>query len=190
MGLAVVADHGSYCGACATVSVSRPGQLSIEKIVLVMNSGHIINPLNCAEQMEGAACWELSHALYGGLQLRGGGSRTPTSTAKISCASTTCRKSSRISLFRRMLSGAGSLSRAVHGPAGCGRCDFLRHGKRIRSTPISKHDLELVLILRGRMNAGAAGMKASRDHAPTQGNGWRGPMTWRERSRYRRPSLR
>ena len=67
MGLAIVADHGSICGACATVSVSRSGQLSIEKVVLVMNSGYMINPRNGAEQIEGSVCYELSHALYGGL---------------------------------------------------------------------------------------------------------------------------
>ena len=32
----------------------------------------MINPLNASEQIEGAACWELSHALYGGLDLSEG----------------------------------------------------------------------------------------------------------------------
>ena len=72
MGVAVVEDHGSICGACATVSVSRSGQLSVEKVVLVMNSGYMINPRNGAEQIEGSVCWELSHALYGGLTLADG----------------------------------------------------------------------------------------------------------------------
>lgn len=72
MGIAVIEDHASFCGACATVEVSRAGALRVEKVVLVMNSGYVINPLNAVEQMEGAACWELSHALHGGLALEQG----------------------------------------------------------------------------------------------------------------------
>ena len=72
MGVAVLEDHASYCGACATVSVSRGGELRVEKVVLVMNSGYIINPRAAAEQMEGSVIWELSHALYGGLELEQG----------------------------------------------------------------------------------------------------------------------
>lgn len=72
MGVAVVKDHDSYCGACATVAVSKRGDLTVEKAVLVMNSGYVINPLGAAEQMEGAAGWELSHTLYGGLKLEQG----------------------------------------------------------------------------------------------------------------------
>jgi isoquinoline 1-oxidoreductase beta subunit len=72
MGVAVVEDHNSYCGACATVSVSRRGDVRIEKVVLVHNSGYIINPRGAAEQLEGSVCYELSHALYGGLDLQQG----------------------------------------------------------------------------------------------------------------------
>ena len=72
MGIAVLEDHASYCGACATVSVSRGGELTVEKVVLVMNSGYLINPRAAAEQMQGSVMWELSHALYGGLELEGG----------------------------------------------------------------------------------------------------------------------
>src|SRR5690606_20544593 len=38
MGIAVLEDHASYCAACATVSVSRGGELKVDKVVLVMNS--------------------------------------------------------------------------------------------------------------------------------------------------------
>ncbi|HET6630615.1 MAG TPA: molybdopterin cofactor-binding domain-containing protein [Woeseiaceae bacterium] len=72
MGVAVLEDHSSYCAACATVSVSREGELTVDKVVLVMNSGYVINPRAAAEQMEGSVIWELSHALYGGLELQQG----------------------------------------------------------------------------------------------------------------------
>jgi hypothetical protein len=40
---------------------------------LVIDSGHVINPHNAAEQLEGGVCWELSHAWMGGLDAAGGG---------------------------------------------------------------------------------------------------------------------
>jgi isoquinoline 1-oxidoreductase beta subunit len=72
MGVAVVESHGTIAAACATVSVSRRGRMSIEKIVLVMDPGHIINPRGGVEQAEGSCCWELSHAWMGGLDLEEG----------------------------------------------------------------------------------------------------------------------
>jgi isoquinoline 1-oxidoreductase subunit beta len=72
MGVAIAEDHNSICGACAAVSVGRRGDLFIERLVIVQNSGYIINRLNSHEQLEGAAFWELSHALYGGLRLQNG----------------------------------------------------------------------------------------------------------------------
>jgi isoquinoline 1-oxidoreductase beta subunit len=72
MGVAVVEDHGSISGACAKVRVSRAGELTVEKVWVVVDSGHVINPLNAAEQCEGSVCWELTHAWMGGLVLREG----------------------------------------------------------------------------------------------------------------------
>ena len=72
MGVAIVEDHGSIAAACAKVRVSSRGELAVEKVVIVVDSGHVINPLNAAEQCEGGVCWELSHAWLGGLELREG----------------------------------------------------------------------------------------------------------------------
>jgi isoquinoline 1-oxidoreductase beta subunit len=52
MGVAILEDHGSICAACATVRVSKAGELAVEKVVIVIDSGHIINPHNAAEQLE------------------------------------------------------------------------------------------------------------------------------------------
>ena len=72
MGVAVAECHGTIAAACATVTVSRRGQLSIEKVVVVLDSGHVINPHAATEQSEGSVCWELSHAWLGGLDLENG----------------------------------------------------------------------------------------------------------------------
>jgi isoquinoline 1-oxidoreductase beta subunit len=72
MGIAVVESHGTIAGCVATVTVSRRGQLFVEKLQYFINSGYVINPLNAIEQAESSAIWELSHAMYGGLDLRDG----------------------------------------------------------------------------------------------------------------------
>ena len=69
MGVAAVESHGTIAAACATVNVSRRGRLEIEKIVVVLDAGRVMNPHTAAEQCEGSVCWELSHAWTGGLEL-------------------------------------------------------------------------------------------------------------------------
>ena len=69
MGVAVVESHGTIAAACATVNVSRRGRLTIEKILVVMDAGRVINPHAATEQCEGSVVWELSHAWMGGLEL-------------------------------------------------------------------------------------------------------------------------
>ena len=72
MGVAVVESHGSTVGACVTVDVTKRGNLAIEKIQIVSNTGYCINPRNAAEQNFSAVNWELSHALFGGLRIKDG----------------------------------------------------------------------------------------------------------------------
>jgi isoquinoline 1-oxidoreductase beta subunit len=72
MGVAAVESHGTIAAACATVNVSRRGRLEIEKIVVVLDAGRVINPHTATEQCEGSVCWELSHAWTGGLELEEG----------------------------------------------------------------------------------------------------------------------
>jgi isoquinoline 1-oxidoreductase beta subunit len=57
---------------CATVEVSRRGALYIDKLLLVTNSGYVLNPRAAREQVQGAVAWEMSHALFGGLRLENG----------------------------------------------------------------------------------------------------------------------
>jgi isoquinoline 1-oxidoreductase beta subunit len=142
MGIAVVEDHGSYCGACATVSVSRRGELRIEKIVLVMNSGYIINPLNCAEQMEGAACWELSHALYGGLHLQGGSfTNANFDSYNLMRIDQMPAIECHFALSQDGWWGGVAEPGGPPTPPAVANAIFFATGKRIRSTPFRSHDL-------------------------------------------------
>lgn len=72
MGCAVVESHGTIAGCVATVEVSRRGQIYVDRLQYFVNSGYVINPLGAREQAESSAIWELSHAFFGGLDIRDG----------------------------------------------------------------------------------------------------------------------
>ena len=142
MGVAVLEDHDSFCAVCATVEVSRSGKLRVEKLVIVANSGYVINPLNAAEQLEGAAVWELSHALHGGLELEQG---RFTNTNFDSYALLRMDEAPRIETHfapsqAGWWGGMGEPAGPPTPPA-VANAIFFATGKRIRSTPIMKQDL-------------------------------------------------
>jgi isoquinoline 1-oxidoreductase beta subunit len=142
MGVAVIADHGSYCGACVTVTVSRGGELRIEKIVLVMNSGYIINPLNATEQMEGAACWELTHALQGGLQMRNGQfTNLNFDSYPLLRMDQMPEVECHFALSQDGWWGGVAEPGGPPVPPAVANAIYFATGKRIRSTPIVGHDL-------------------------------------------------
>jgi len=142
MGIAIVEDHASFCGACATVSVSQRGQLAVEKLVLVMNSGYLINPLNSAEQMEGAACWELSHALYGGLALRNGRFMNSNfDTYNLARIHQMPEVEVHFALSQDGWWGGIAEPAGPPTPPAIANAIYFATGKRVRSTPINKHDL-------------------------------------------------
>jgi isoquinoline 1-oxidoreductase beta subunit len=142
MGVAVLEDHDSFCAVCATVEVSRRGELRVEKLVIVVNSGYVINPLNAAEQLEGAAYWELSHALHGGLDLERGRftntnfDRYPLLRMNQAPKVETHFACSQAGWWGGMGEPAGPPT-----PPAVANAIFFATGRRIRSTPLAKQDL-------------------------------------------------
>ncbi len=142
MGIAVVEDHDSICGACATVSVSRRGQLTVEKVDIVINSGYVINPLNAAEQLEGSVCWELSHALYGGLDLRDGRFvNNNFDTYSLMRIDQMPEVDVHFALSEDGWWGGIGEPGGPPTPPAVANAVYFATGKRIRSTPIAAHDL-------------------------------------------------
>jgi isoquinoline 1-oxidoreductase beta subunit len=142
MGIAIINDHGSICGACATVTVSQRGQLNIEKLQIVINSGYLINELNASEQLEGAACWELSHALYGGLNFSNGQfTNTNFDTYNLMRMPQAPEIETHFALSQDGWWGGMGEPGGPPSPAAVANAIFFATGKRIRSTPLSKHDL-------------------------------------------------
>jgi isoquinoline 1-oxidoreductase beta subunit len=142
MGIAVVESHGTIAAACATVTVSRRGRLNIEKVLVVLDAGRVINPHAATEQCEGSICWELSHAWTGGLELENGRFvNTNFDTYNL------LRIDQNPHVETIFASSGGTKWGGLGEPAGppappaVANAIYYATGKRIRSTPFRSHDL-------------------------------------------------
>ncbi|MFO1327768.1 MAG: molybdopterin cofactor-binding domain-containing protein [Rubrivivax sp.] len=71
-GLAQTHGFGSYVAACAEVSVSAQGELTVHRIVAATDCGHAVNPQQIEAQIEGSFVYGLSAALYGECTVKDG----------------------------------------------------------------------------------------------------------------------
>lgn len=63
-GVAVVNGFGSYAATVAEVSVSAKGELRVHRIVLAIDSGYVVNPDTCRAQAESNVVYGLGSILY------------------------------------------------------------------------------------------------------------------------------
>ena len=132
----------AYCAACATVSVSRRGEVRVEKVVLVHNSGYIVNPSGAADQLEGAVCYELSHALYGGLDLQDGRFvNTNFNSYNLMRMPQAPEVEVHYALSQDGWWGGCGEPGGPPTPPAVANAIYFATGKRVRSTPILRHDL-------------------------------------------------
>jgi isoquinoline 1-oxidoreductase subunit beta len=142
MGIAISQNHNTPCAQCATVKVNRSGELRVEKIDIVFDSGNVVNRSICVQQLEGCAVYELSHALYGGIDIRNG--RVENNNFD-RYRILRIDQMPEINVYFALSGGEtwGSVSEEANGqvaPA-VANAIFFATGKRVRSTPILKHDL-------------------------------------------------
>ena len=71
-GLCQTMGFGSYVAACAEVSVSDEGKLTVHRITAATDSGHVVNPQQIEAQVEGSFAYGLSAALYGEITVKDG----------------------------------------------------------------------------------------------------------------------
>lgn len=142
MGVAAVACHGTIAACSARVSVSRRGQLFIEEIHVVVDSGHVINRLGAREQMEGSVCYELSHALMGGLDIRNG---QVQSTNLNNYSLLRINEMPEVHCHFALTGGSkwGGLGEPAGPPTppAVANAIYKATGKRLRTTPFNKYDL-------------------------------------------------
>ena len=71
-GVAICEAFGTIAAQVAQVSVSRRGELRVEKIVCALDCGHVVNPLTVEMQVESCVVYGLSAALYGEITVEDG----------------------------------------------------------------------------------------------------------------------
>lgn len=142
MGIAVVESHGSTVGACATVEVTRRGNLYIDKVLIVSNSGYTLNPRAATEQARSCIGWELSHAIYGGLQMRDGRMQNLNfDNYKLMRFPDMPQVEVVFANSEDQWWGGFGETAVPPTPPAVANAIFFATGKRVRSTPIIAHDL-------------------------------------------------
>ncbi len=71
-GIAQFMGYGSYSAAVAEVSVSDRGKLKVHRLVLGVDSGHVVNPGQVEAQVEGSVAYGLGAALYQEITIKDG----------------------------------------------------------------------------------------------------------------------
>jgi isoquinoline 1-oxidoreductase beta subunit len=71
-GIAQFMGYGAYSAAVAEVSVSPQGKLKVHRLVLALNSGHVVNPQQVEAQVEGSVAYGLTATLYGEMTVENG----------------------------------------------------------------------------------------------------------------------
>jgi isoquinoline 1-oxidoreductase beta subunit len=71
-GIAVTEAYGSYTAAVAELAVSDANVVDIRRLVLGIDSGHVVNPDNVEAQMQGSAVFMLTAMFWGEITIRDG----------------------------------------------------------------------------------------------------------------------
>lgn len=143
-GIAICVAFGTIVAQVAQVSVSRRGELTVEKVVCALDCGHVINPLTVEMQVESCVVYGLSAALYGEITVENGAvvqknfddypmlqmKNMPEVETHLALSGGT------------KWGGIGEASLPSCAPA-VANAVFAATGKRMRSMPFKHHDLSM-----------------------------------------------
>ncbi|BBA34994.1 aerobic-type carbon monoxide dehydrogenase, large subunit CoxL/CutL-like protein [Methylocaldum marinum] len=142
-GIAVHSSFGSYVAQVAEVSV-EDGQARAHRVVCAIDCGQVVNPDTIAAQMESGIVWALSAALHGEITLNKGEVEQSNFTDyPILRIDEMPVVEVHIVPSREPPSGVGEPGVPPLAPA-VTNAVFAATGKRIRSLPLTGHDLKTV----------------------------------------------
>ncbi|MEK8050111.1 molybdopterin cofactor-binding domain-containing protein [Ideonella sp. DXS22W] len=141
-GLAQCHGFGSYVAACAEVSVSKDGELSVHRIVAATDCGHAVNPQQIEAQVEGSFAYGLSAALLGACTVKDGRiAETNFDTYPVLRLAQMPKVETIVMPSGGFWGGVGEPTIAVAAPAVLNAI-FAATGIRIRDLPLAKHSLK------------------------------------------------
>ncbi len=141
-GLAQTHGFGSYVAACAEVSVSADGQLTVHRIVAATDPGHAVNPQQIEAQVEGSFAYGLSAALFGECTVKDGAIEQKNFDTYPAVLMKHMPKVETVVMpSGGFWGGVGEPTIAVAAPAVLNAI-FAATGKRIRDLPLKNHSLK------------------------------------------------
>ena len=141
-GLAIHESFGTIVGEIAEVAVSPKGEVRVERVVVAVDSGHVVNPRTVEMQMESGVIYGLTAALYGEITIKDGrveqGNFDEYQIVRLADAP-------KIEVHLALTGGGkwGGIGEPGTPPVAAAVCNaiFGATGKRIRSLPIKNQDL-------------------------------------------------
>ncbi len=141
-GLAQTHGFGSYVAACAEVSVSADGELTIHRIVAATDPGYAVNPQQIEAQVEGSFAYGLSAALFGECTVKDGRVEQDNfNTYPVVQMRHMPKVETVLVPSGGFWGGVGEPTIAVAAPAVLNAI-FAATGKRIRDLPLRNHSLK------------------------------------------------
>jgi len=143
-GIAICVAFDTIVAQVAQVSVSRRGELTVEKVVCALDCGHVINPLTVEMQVESCVVYGLSAALYGEITVENG------TVAQKNFDDYPMLQMKNMPEVETHLALSGGTKWGGIGEASLPSCApavanavFAATGKRMRSMPFKHHDLSM-----------------------------------------------
>jgi isoquinoline 1-oxidoreductase beta subunit len=140
--VAIFESYGSVMGQIAEVSVSKKGEVRVEHVVCAIDCGHVVNPRTIEEQMESGVVYGLTALFYGQISIeKGRVVEGNFDTYQMLRLNAMPEVETHLALSGGdKWGGIGEPSVPTIIPAVCNAI-FKITGKRIRSLPLSNHDL-------------------------------------------------
>ncbi len=141
-GIAICQADNSLCAQVAEVTVKPDGQMKVNRVTIAFDTRYMVNPQTIAEQAEGSVIYGLTAALYGKITIKGGAAvQGNFDTYRM------VRLAEAPKIDVHLVPSGGKLWGGAGEPAtppiaaAVANAIFAATGKRLRSLPVSDHDL-------------------------------------------------
>jgi isoquinoline 1-oxidoreductase subunit beta len=141
-GIAICTFTDSLCAQVAEVTVKPDGEVKVNRVTVALDTRYMVNPQTIAEQAEGAVIFGLTAALYGKITIKDGAAvQGNFDTYRM------VRLAEAPKIAVHLVPSGGKVWGGAGEPAvppiaaAVANAIFAATGKRLRSLPISDHDL-------------------------------------------------
>jgi isoquinoline 1-oxidoreductase beta subunit len=141
-GIAICTSMDSLCAQVAEITVKPNGQVKVNRVTVALDTRYMVNPQTITEQAEGAVIFGLTAALYGKITIKDGAAvQSNFDTYRM------VRLAEAPKIDIHLVPSGGDVWGGAGEPAtvpiaaAVANAIFAATGKRLRSLPISDHDL-------------------------------------------------